>query len=86
MTLMEKINSNYYTTKLPYGETAESRSACRDDQRRLEREFEADALRKLGLGDHPKAGLLYDKSWELGHSSGFSEVWNYMQDLAELVR
>ena len=48
--------------------------------------FKTDALEELGLGNHPKADVLFGKAWEHGHASGLSEVWNWMQDLAELLQ
>ena len=35
---------------------------------------------------HPKADLLYSKAYEMGHSAGYHEVWNIMQDLVELIK
>jgi hypothetical protein len=48
-------------------------------------QFKEDALAEIGLIGHPKADILFSKAYERGHSSGYSEVWYYMQDLAELV-
>lgn len=48
--------------------------------------FKQDALEDLGLTDHPKADLLYSKAYERGHSAGLNEVWQVMEDLAELLQ
>jgi hypothetical protein len=49
-------------------------------------QFRDDALSELGLKNHPKADVLFSKAWDLGHSSGFHEVWYYLQDLSELLK
>jgi len=41
---------------------------------------------EYGLVGHPKLDLLYSKAWDLGHSSGFSEVECHFTDLLELIR
>ena len=38
-----------------------------------------------GLVGHPKADLLYEIAWSLGHSSGYNEVKNYYDELAPLL-
>jgi hypothetical protein len=43
-------------------------------------------LEKVGLLGHPKSGKAYSLAWEYGHSSGYDEVYIYLQDLAELVK
>lgn len=69
--------------------------AYRDDQRRLHDQFKSDALVELGLLEfasdgtilfkHPKAELLWEKAWDRGHDCGYSDVWNVIQDLKELI-
>ena len=49
-------------------------------------QFEKDALAVLGLDDHPKAGKLCAIAWDYGHASGYPEIWNYLQELAELLQ
>lgn len=64
------------------------------DQRRLHRENEGvmnDLLRadleiEHGVADHPKAGKLWSLAWDHGHSSGYSEVIGYYEELAELLK
>jgi hypothetical protein len=41
---------------------------------------------KYGLERHPKARMLYEIAWEMGHSSGFSEVEIYYSQMSELLR
>lgn len=62
-----------------------SREVYGAENRRLYEKFKADALEELGLTGHPKGNLLFEKAWGMGHLSGFSEVWIYMQDLSELL-
>jgi len=49
-------------------------------------EFKLEVFKELGIENNPKKELLYSKAWELGHSSGFSEIWNYATDLVELIK
>ncbi len=44
-----------------------------------------DLEREHGLSGHAKAGLLWSKAWEHGHSSGLEEVAHWYDDLSELV-
>jgi len=48
--------------------------------------FEKDVIDALGLTDHPKAELLFEISWEYGHSAGYHEVYSYAQDMAPLLK
>jgi len=76
--------------------TRSARDAYYAESKRLNDMFKQDALVELGLlklgayncelYKHPKADMLYDKAWELGHSSGLSDVWDYMFDLVDLVK
>jgi len=54
-------------------------------QAELENQFREDLIEDLGIKDNPKAGLLFSKAWELGHSSGYHEVYNYACDLVDLI-
>ena len=54
--------------------------------------FKQAALIELGLAEHPKADMLYDKAWEYGHtswehgdSSIYSEVWTWMKELSPFL-
>lgn len=51
----------------------------------LHQEFRDDLLEHLGITDHPKAGLLFDKAWERGHSDGLYYVVQVAEDLVELL-
>lgn len=53
---------------------------------RLEAMFEEDALKDVGLENHPKKNAIFGYAWEKGHSSGHSEVYNELTDLVELFK
>jgi len=36
--------------------------------------------------DHPKANLLWKIAWEMGHSSGYYEIWGYYQMISPLIK
>lgn len=48
-------------------------------------EFKRLAISYVGLQNHPKADKVFAKAWDEGHSSGYMEVLNYLEDLADLV-
>ena len=52
----------------------------------LEAEFRQDLEQEHGMTDHPRADLLYGKSWARGHSGGLVEIANVYSDLVELVQ
>jgi hypothetical protein len=56
------------------------------ENNRLEAMFKADLLDELGLTGHPKADMLFDIAWALGHAYGFEEVFNQASDLANLLK
>jgi hypothetical protein len=39
-----------------------------------------------GLAGHPKADMLYQIAWNMGHAYGFNEVANYYHELAPLLQ
>jgi hypothetical protein len=46
-----------------------------------------EALEKeYGMAGHPKAGAVFSKAWESGHSSGYAEVANCYADLVALAK
>ena len=48
--------------------------------------FKEDALEDVGLTGHPKAEEVWCLAWQYGHAGGFNDVYNYLGELAELVR
>lgn len=49
-------------------------------------DFKAALAKELGLAGHPKYDVLFRLAWEEGHASGYSEVANYADTFAELLR
>lgn len=73
-----------YTNSIPY--EPHNRAAWKEEERRLRDIFKQDAFQELGIAGHPKRDLLFQISWDRGHSNGYSEVWCEMQELVELIR
>lgn len=49
-------------------------------------EFWKDAFEEIGISQsHPKAEKLRSLAYERGHSSGYSDIYNELSDLAELI-
>ncbi len=87
-SIKTKIQAGFYHPKtdfVPHKVNPVLHDAYRMEQKRLKDQFKADALKELGLSDHPKAELLWDKANEHGHGNGYSEVWIYLEDFAELL-
>ena len=59
--------------------------ARRVDATRLQEQFKKDIEAEYNMVGHPKADLLFEKAWDMGHSSGYNEVAQYYNDLHELV-
>jgi len=38
-----------------------------------------------GLSGHPKADLLYEMAWDMGHADGYNEVETCYADMARLL-
>jgi len=55
------------------------------DKDKGKRVFKADALEALGLANHPKADLLFNKCWDQGQAEGYYEVWKLLQEWGELL-
>lgn len=61
----------------------EAKEKYADDVSRLLRQFEEDALKELGLEDHPNAHGFYAYAWNKGHSGGLQEVFEIMNELSD---
>lgn len=56
-----------------------------EDQRIME-QFWKDAFEDVGIPfDHPKASKISEIAWNQGHSSGFYEVYHWLEELSELI-
>jgi hypothetical protein len=56
-----------------------------DESARLYQEFQNDLFEDYGVSDNPKRFKCFELAWEHGHSSGYSEVYNYFGDFVELI-
>lgn len=83
MDVSEKIESGAYTNKLI--RRHDVRAYARETAE-LMSQFQRDLEVEFSLVGNPKAGLLFDKAWELSHSYGLREVHDTYGDLAELVK
>lgn len=82
------IDSWREKVKLHYALLADythKRNAYDAEEARLHAQFKYDLIRELGIAKHPKAEILYQKAWEQGHSAGYEEVFNYANDLVDLL-
>jgi hypothetical protein len=52
----------------------------------LEALFYNDMAIKLGYNQHPKRPIFERIVYDLGHSGGYSEIYNYAIDLVELLK
>lgn len=60
-------------------------SAYMQEEARMCDLFDSDVAEELGIVDNPKKDKMLAKAWEMGHSSGYGEVYNYCLDLVELI-
>lgn len=58
--------------------------AYQEEETRLRDEFKKDAIEESGFASHPKADKIYDFAYDERHSNGYSEVFNFLIDLAEV--
>jgi len=61
------------------------RKEYNDECNKLHQEFQNDLFEEYGVSDNPKRFKCFDLAWEHGHSSGYSEVYNYFGDFVELI-
>lgn len=83
------MNFNDYVNIKPYASSKsnpEIHAAHRDEDARLYAKFKADMFDELGISGHPNAEKLFVIAWDLGHSSGYSAVFNYADELSELLK
>lgn len=58
----------------------------REKEEKMRSDFFHELGEEFGVLESPKFELLCSKAWDLGHSSGFSEVRNYFIELLDLIR
>jgi hypothetical protein len=49
-------------------------------------EFKADAFKSLDIENNPKRFRLYQIAYDFGHSEGYHEIFNFMEDMVELIK
>lgn len=87
MDIREKLNSGYYENKLPFCTVKRNVKKNKEYQKedyRIYNLFKEDALKEVGLLNHPKADKIYNKAWNDGHAYGYGEVLTHLENLAEL--
>ena len=88
-SVREKLAAGDYKNSQPYPQRTESfkerRRLYNEETQRLLEFFKQDLLKELELDGHPKANLLWNHAWDLGHASGLHEVLTYAEDLADLL-
>lgn len=72
----EKLTNDYNNQVAAYAER----------QLEIMEEFKADAFRELDIELNKKRHELFRIAWDYGHSSGYSEVFQYMYDLVDLIQ
>ncbi len=75
---------HYENVELPEHEAAYAAYWARSAE--LAAPFQADLEMYYNMQGHPKAELLYWKSYERGHHAGFGEIASVYSDLVELVK
>ena len=86
--MYDRINAGEYTNKLPYAAPSKNREvflAYRVEDSRITGQFRIDALKDLGLTNHPKAYRLFEIAWDNRHSEGYRAVYEEMEELSELM-
>lgn len=82
------MNYEKYVNNLPYARfsiDAEKNAAYKMNDKKLYCDFKRDLLDELGVSNHPKADALFSLAWSYGHSAGYEEVFNYADELSQLL-
>jgi hypothetical protein len=95
-SIYDKLNDGEYKNTYPYPNASYLKKNGWDDRLKEEKaeynrheqvmyeKFKADALFDVGLENHPNKDAIYSYAWQEGHSSGYSEVYQYLSDISEL--
>jgi hypothetical protein len=76
------------TKKVLFDDKEAYQVACQEwtNERTMRRNmFVRDFFEQLGISDHPKRELLFEKAWEYGHASGYSDVMQWGYNLVNLI-
>jgi hypothetical protein len=82
------MNFDKYSNKLEYKSRKlypDVYQAHKQEEHRLLELFKSDLFDELGITQNPKAEKLWVIAWDMGHSSGYSEVFNYADMFVELI-
>lgn len=85
--MYQRINSEFYTNRLPYSSYQEDSKIWEryhQESQRLNFLFKEDALISVGLKNHPKRYDIFNLAWQYGHANGLHDVFSYLQDLSNL--
>lgn len=90
-SVREKLEAKAYSVSWEYPQgprksNREAFAAYAAEQRRLDAQFTMDAVAEVGLKDHPKAAQIFEKAWSSHHAYGYLEVFQELEELAELFR
>lgn len=77
------MNFEKYLNTLPYNK--EVRKEYHTETVRLVKLFKQDFFEELGIENNPKKEILFQKAWDMGHSSGYQSVLDIGEDLVELI-
>lgn len=56
-----------------------------NETKRLNEMFKIDLFEEYGIENYPKKEKVFEYAWDRGHSSGFSEVEIYFEELVQLL-
>ena len=88
-SVYDKLHDGDYENKLPWLSKAKDdavHQAYDAEENRLTAQFRVDAAEECGVLGHKNEPKLWDLAWSHGHSSGYSEVWNYYQEFSDLLK
>lgn len=88
MDLIEKLKSDYYTPKSPwvsFKKNPDGYAKYRHEHSLLMAEFEQDLFNYLNIQNSPRKHILFEIAWDLGHSTGLTEVLGYAMSLVRLI-
>ncbi len=92
--LRERIAEGEFVNRRPWPQTEDfgtdeaanaMRQAYLDEHHRLRAAFKTQALKAVGLADHPKASKAYQLAWEFVHEAGDEAVLDCLVRLADLM-
>jgi hypothetical protein len=94
MDFNRKLNTRYYVPKtacIPGYKCSSSKEYLEQpyfkEKQRLLQEFKKDALHAAGLDPaDPMTERAYTLAWRLGHDYGHSAIYNYLWDIAYVIK